>query len=83
MVFSAIATDGTRAHPVFALLRRSLASSLEAFLAGEERKILRWMGRHRMIEVSFSDCPERFVNVNTPVELAELVERLADDPDAG
>jgi molybdopterin-guanine dinucleotide biosynthesis protein A len=79
----AIATDGTRAHPVFALLRRSLAGSLEAFLAGDERKILRWMGRHRLLEVSFADCPERFVNVNTPAELAALVDRMARDPGGG
>jgi molybdopterin-guanine dinucleotide biosynthesis protein A len=79
----AIATDGTRAHPVFALLRRSLAGSLEAFLAGDERKILRWMGRHRLLEVSFADCPERFVNVNTPEELAALVDRVARHPDGG
>ena len=79
----AIASDGARAHPVFALLRRSLAASLEAFLAGDERKILRWMGRHRLIEVSFADCPERFVNVNTPEELTALVERMAQHPDSG
>ena len=79
----AIATDGVGAHPVFARLRRSLAGSLEAFLAGKERKILRWMGRHRLIEVEFADCPERFVNVNTPEELAALVDRTGNDPDAG
>ena len=79
----AIATDGARAHPVFALLRSSLAGSLQAFLAGEERKILRWMGCHRLIEVSFADCPERFVNVNTPAELAALVERTTQEPDGG
>ena len=79
----AIATDGARAHPVFALLRRSLAGSLEAFLAGDERKILRWMSRHRLLEVSFADCPERFVNVNTPAELAALVDRMARDPGGG
>ncbi len=68
----AIASDGTRSHPVFALIDRTLESSLERFLAGEERKILRWMGRHRLIEVDFSDCPRRFANVNTPEELAAL-----------
>jgi molybdopterin-guanine dinucleotide biosynthesis protein A len=68
----AIASDGRRSHPVFALVERSLAASLEAFLAGDERKILRWMNRHRLIEVDFSDCPRRFVNVNTAQELAAV-----------
>jgi molybdopterin-guanine dinucleotide biosynthesis protein A len=79
----AIPHDGDRAHPVFALLRLDLRTSLEAFMAGDERKILRWMGRHRLIEVDFSDCPAAFVNVNTADELAELAARLAGLPASG
>jgi molybdopterin-guanine dinucleotide biosynthesis protein A len=78
----AIASDGRRSHPVFALIDRALAASLEAFLAGDERKILRWMNRHRLIEVDFSDCPQRFVNVNTAEELAAL-EQAAGEQAAG
>ena len=44
---------------------------------------LRIIRRHRLIEVSFADCPERFVNVNTPAELTALVERMAQHPDSG
>ncbi len=79
----AIVTDGERAHPVFALLSTSLRASLDAFLAGDERKILRWMGRHRMIEADFSDCPACFSNVNTAEELAALVADLGPEDGAG
>jgi len=72
----AIASDGERCHPVFALIARGLGPSLDAFLAGDERKILRWMHRHRLIEVDFSDCPRRFSNVNTEEELRALEARL-------
>ena len=79
----AIASDGERCHPVFALIARGLGPSLDAFLAGDERKILRWMHRHRFIEVDFSDCPERFSNVNTEDELRALEARVHGGHDGG
>ena len=78
-----IAHDGERAHPVFALIAASLGPSLDAFLAGDERKILRWMGRHRLVEADFADCPECFANVNTEDELATLATRLEDGGGGG
>lgn len=71
------AHDGTRLHPVFAALRRDLWSSLEAYLAGGERKIDRWFARHRLAIADFSDCAENFLNVNNPQERAALEARLA------
>ena len=79
----AIASDGERCHPVFALIARGLGPSLDAFLAGDERKILRWMHRHRVVEVDFSDCPERFSNVNTEAELRALEARVGGGHDGG
>lgn len=76
----AIAHDGERSHPVFALIRVEMRASLERFLAGDERRILRWMNRHRLIEVGFDDRPAGFVNVNTASELAELEGRIAKRP---
>jgi molybdopterin-guanine dinucleotide biosynthesis protein A len=76
----AIPHDGDRAHPVFALIRVRLRDSLDDFLAGDERKILRWMDRHRLIEIDFSDCRESFINVNTPGEVAALEARLTSRP---
>jgi len=65
----AIPDDGNRSHPVFALIRCALRDSLEDFLAGGDRKILRWMSRHQMITVDFSDAARSFSNINTEDEL--------------
>lgn len=72
----AIARDREGRHPTCALIRRALGPSLEAFLEGEERKIMRWMGEQRLAEVDFSDCAWRFANVNTPAELEALAARI-------
>ena len=70
----AVVHDGDRMQPVFALLRCTLAGSLQAFLAKGERKIDRWFARHRTMTADFSDEPETFLNVNTPDE-REALER--------
>lgn len=68
----AVAHDGKRLQPVYALLSVSLEDSLVAFLASGDRKIDRWYPQHTVIEVDCSDIPEAFVNVNTPEELSKL-----------
>jgi len=73
----AVATDGERLQPVFALLARGLLADLVDYLASGERKIDRWYARHRVAEVSFADRPEMFLNINTPEERARMEERLA------
>ena len=67
-----VASDGERLQPVFALLPRSLADDLAAYLQADGRKIDRWYNRHNMTVVDFSDRPAMFRNINTPAELAEL-----------
>jgi len=76
----AVASDGERLQPVFALLSRALLPSLEGFLTEGERKIDRWFARHRMATVSFADRPDAFINVNTPEERAAVEARLAPPP---
>lgn len=68
----AVAFDGERLHPVFLAIKTALESSLKNYLGSGERKIDRWLMKHRMIQVDFSDDPEVFVNVNTLSELSEL-----------
>lgn len=58
-------------HPVFALLRRSLADDLDRYLAAGERKVRAWYARHRHIEVPFAD-EHAFYNANSLQELAGL-----------
>lgn len=72
----AVAHDGERMQPVFALLHTALLSSLLAFLARDEHKIDRWYAEHRIAITDFSDLEEMFVNVNTPDERDALALRL-------
>jgi len=70
----AVATDGNRMQPVYALLPVMLAPSLQAFLASGERKIDRWYAGHRVALVDFSDRPQGFANINS-AEDSRLLER--------
>lgn len=58
-------------HPVFALLRTSLADDLSAFLEAGERKVRAWYARHKTVEVVFTD-ERAFYNINSLQELADL-----------
>jgi molybdenum cofactor guanylyltransferase len=58
-------------HPVFALLRTTLADDLAAFLDAGERKVRAWYARHKTVEVAFAD-ERAFYNVNSLQELADL-----------
>ena len=58
-------------HPVFALLRTSLADDLAAFLEAGERKVRAWYARHKTVEVAFAD-ERAFYNINSLQELADL-----------
>jgi molybdenum cofactor guanylyltransferase len=57
-------------HPVFVLLRTTLADDL-AFLGAGERKVRAWYARHRTAEVAFAD-ERAFYNINSLQELADL-----------
>jgi len=68
----AVAHNGERMQPVFALLETKLLGSLQEFLGRGERKIDRWFAEHQAISVDFSDRPETFINVNTPEEVTRV-----------
>ena len=65
----AVAKTGDQAHPVFALVRKSVLENLEAFLAGGGRKIDAWYSSLKYIEVRFDDEADAFRNINTLEEL--------------
>ncbi|MEO5695264.1 MAG: molybdenum cofactor guanylyltransferase MobA [Usitatibacter sp.] len=73
----AVAKTGDQAHPVFCLMRRSVAGSLRGFLGSGQRKIDKWYTAHRLTEVSFDDEADAFLNINTREELASLEPRKA------
>ncbi|MBI1422302.1 MAG: molybdenum cofactor guanylyltransferase [Gammaproteobacteria bacterium] len=68
----AVAHDGERLQPVYALIPVSLLTSLNAFLASNDRKIDRWYAQQRMALADFSDVPSTFLNVNTPEDRERL-----------
>jgi len=71
----AVAKTGDQAHPVFSLMRRDVHASLRDFLASGQRKIDRWYGALRVVEVAFDDEADAFLNINTREELANLEPR--------
>ena len=66
----AVAKTGDQAHPVFALVRRSVLANLEAFLSGGGRKIDAWYAALKVVEVNFDDEADAFRNINTLDELS-------------
>jgi molybdopterin-guanine dinucleotide biosynthesis protein A len=72
----AVAHDGARIQPVFALIRRALLENLDTFLESGGRKIDQWYGQHRMQLVDFSDRPDNFLNINRPEDRDVLEARM-------
>lgn len=61
----------TQLHPVFCLLKTSLAADLAQYIAAGERKFEFWTDRHARVDVPFED-DAAFFNANTQAELASL-----------
>ncbi|MEM8843805.1 MAG: molybdenum cofactor guanylyltransferase MobA [Pseudomonadota bacterium] len=71
-----VAHDGKRLQPVYALLHKSLKTSLLKFLESGDRKIDRWYEQEHYAKADFTDAQEMFANVNTPDELALVSKTL-------
>jgi molybdopterin-guanine dinucleotide biosynthesis protein A len=65
----AVAHDGQRMQPVYALIPRSLLGSLQDFLDAGDRKIDLWYARHDTALADFSDVIDTFFNINTDDDL--------------
>ena len=68
----AVAHDGERVHPVFALIHVDALPVLRAYIATGRRRADSWYASLPSVQVDFSDCPEAFVNLNTREELDAL-----------
>ncbi len=64
----AVAHDGFRLQPVYALLSQCLLDDLQHYLVEGGRSVRGWYARHRMVTVDFSDCAASFRNMNTPAD---------------
>ena len=77
----AVAHDGARLQPVFALLERSLLDDLVRYLDDGGRKIDRWYAEHGYAQADFSDVADSFANINAPDEKRALEQQLGQDGD--
>jgi molybdopterin-guanine dinucleotide biosynthesis protein A len=68
----AVAYDGERLQPVYALIPTRLQSSLKHYLEGDDRKIDLWYAQHKIAKADFSDIPQTFLNINTPQQRDQL-----------
>ena len=75
----AVASDGERLQPVYALINKCLLGSLETFLQSGERKIDRWYAQEPFATVSFLDQSQMFTNINTREQLREVELKLGAD----
>ena len=66
-----MAKTGDQPHPVFCLVRRDVHPSLREFLGSGQRKIDKWYAALKVVEVSFDDEADAFMNINTRGELNE------------
>ncbi len=65
----AVAHNGERLQPVYAMIPVILVDSLEAFLANGDRKIDLWYAEHKTCLIDFSDQSHAFFNVNRKEDL--------------
>lgn len=72
----AVAHDGERLQPVFALIGVRLLASLQQFLERGDRKIDLWYADHDMALADFSDNRNMFLNLNTPADQVTLSQQL-------
>jgi len=68
----AVAFDGLKLHPVFLAIKTALQTSLQDYLASDQRKVAAWLAQQNFVKVDFSREPEIFSNINTMAELSVL-----------
>jgi len=73
----AVAHDGKRMQPVYAILDCTLHASLLNYLNSGERKIDRWYTQHNYKQIDFSDKQECFININTPEDQQTIAQQLS------
>ena len=66
----AYAADPVQAHPLVALVHRSLLPTLDSALASGDHRVRRWFHQHDALVVPFAD-PRPFFNINTPAAWQE------------
>lgn len=65
----AIAHDGNRTQPLYALIHRQGLPNLVAYLQAGNQKVMAWMDDYQALHVDFSDQQAAFRNINRTEEL--------------
>ena len=73
---AAMAHDGKRCQPLYALVDCTLAARLRADVANGERRPQTWLLARGAVQVDFSDSPDMFLNLNDPAGLKRLEARM-------
>jgi molybdopterin-guanine dinucleotide biosynthesis protein A len=76
----AVAKTFDQPHPVFCLVKTSLAPHLQTFLESGQRKIDKWYATLSVVEVQFDDEEAAFSNINTVEELKSFEQSVATIP---
>ncbi|WP_455206413.1 molybdenum cofactor guanylyltransferase MobA [Kaarinaea lacus] len=75
----AVAHDGERMQPVFALLRCELLPDLLNYLESGGRKIDTWYAQHQTALADFSESTDAFMNINSPNDKSAIEKHLSKD----
>ena len=76
----AVAKTFDQPHPVFCLVKTTLAPHLQTFLESGQRKIDKWYATLNVVEVAFDDEEAAFSNINTVEELKSFEHSSANIP---
>ncbi|MDT8409164.1 MAG: molybdenum cofactor guanylyltransferase MobA [Wenzhouxiangellaceae bacterium] len=74
----AVVQAGGRLQSLHALFRRDLLDDLSSTLRAGRRKPDAWYATRALVKVSFEDCSDAFVNINTPQQRDALAAELGD-----
>jgi len=80
---AAVAHDGTRLQPLFALFDTALLPLLTTYLEQGERKVEIWLASIPAAVVDFSDEAQAFVNINTTEDIRVAEASLGTGKHAG
>lgn len=72
----AVAKSEGHTHPIFCLCKKSVLPTLTAYLEQGERKVSSWQKSLNYVEVTFNDCNDAFINLNTFEDLTALELKL-------
>lgn len=64
-----VAHNGERLQPVFCMIKKTLISSMNAYLTKGERKIDKWFSQHPIAIADLSHSPQCFENFNSQEEI--------------